>query len=81
MGSWIKDHGPSNNIVLSSRVRLARNLCNIPFPAMLTKEGSSEVIHKIYDEETKNGVFKGYKFKANRFLSLCNSFDIGPKGV
>lgn len=61
MGNWIKDSGPSNNIVLSSRVRLARNLSNIPFPAMLTKEGGADVVNKIYDEETKNGVFKGYK--------------------
>ena len=61
MGSWIKDNGPNNNIVLSSRVRIARNLCNIPFPAMLTKEGADHVIDKVYDEETKNGVFKGYK--------------------
>jgi protein arginine kinase len=61
MGSWIKDSGPNNNIVLSSRVRLARNLRNTPFPAMLTKEGGSNVVDKIYDEETKNGVFKGYR--------------------
>ncbi|MDF2892118.1 MAG: protein arginine kinase [Clostridia bacterium] len=62
MGSWIKDDGPNNNIVLSSRVRLARNLSNVPFPAMLTKESSSDVIEKIYDEEMRNGVFKEYKF-------------------
>ena len=62
MSSWIKDDGPNNNIVLSSRVRLARNLSNIPFPGMLTKESSSNVVDKIYDEEMRNGVFKGYKF-------------------
>lgn len=61
MGNWIKDNGPNNNIVLSSRVRLARNLSNIPFPAMLTKDGADHVINKIYDEEAKKGVFKGYK--------------------
>jgi protein arginine kinase len=62
MSSWIKDEGPNNNIVLSSRVRLARNLNNVPFPAMLTKESGYGVIEKIYDDEMKNSVFKGYKF-------------------
>ncbi|HYE09962.1 MAG TPA: protein arginine kinase [Patescibacteria group bacterium] len=62
MSSWIKDDGPNNNIILSSRVRLARNLSNVPFPAMLTKESGYGVIEKIYDDEMKNSVFKGYKF-------------------
>jgi protein arginine kinase len=62
MSSWIKDAGPENNIILSSRVRLARNLNNIPFPSMLTKESGAAVIEKIYDEETRKDVFKEYRY-------------------
>jgi protein arginine kinase len=62
MSSWIKGIGPDNNIILSSRVRLARNLNNTPFPSMLTKESGAAVIEKIYDEETRKDVFKEYKY-------------------
>lgn len=62
MSNWIKDIGPDNNIILSSRVRLARNLDNTPFPSMLTKENGANVIEKIYDEETRKDIFKEYKF-------------------
>lgn len=62
MSSWIKSDGPNNNIVLSSRVRLARNLSNVPFPSMLTKESGADIIEKIYDSETMNDVFKGFRF-------------------
>ncbi len=32
---WMKSEGPETDIVLSSRVRLARNLTDLPFPAQL----------------------------------------------
>ena len=31
-GEWLKGEGPHRNIVISSRVRLARNLRGKPFP-------------------------------------------------
>ncbi|OGO78170.1 MAG: protein arginine kinase [Clostridiales bacterium GWB2_37_7] len=62
MSNWIKGGGPSNDIILSSRVRLARNLANTPFPSMLNKENGAIVIEKIYNEETKNDIFNNYTF-------------------
>ena len=32
MAMWLKDEGPENDIVASTRVRLARNLAGVPFP-------------------------------------------------
>ncbi len=29
---WMKEEGPDSDIVMSSRIRLARNLEKIPFP-------------------------------------------------
>src|SRR5580704_12625117 len=34
---WVKAEGPNSKIVLSSRVRLARNLRNVPFPGWAKK--------------------------------------------
>lgn len=43
---WYTKFGPSGDVILSSRVRLARNLRKIPFGAMMTENAESEVIEK-----------------------------------
>ena len=30
--TWYVEHGPESDVVLSSRVRIARNVCDSPFP-------------------------------------------------
>lgn len=47
MKNWTKSEVNDNSMVLSSRIRLARNLKNIPFPDRLTEEKGREVIKKI----------------------------------
>ena len=37
-GEWLRGTGPSANIVMSSRIRLARNLASFPFPSRSTKK-------------------------------------------
>ncbi len=37
-GEWLRGTGPSANIVMSSRIRLARNLASLPFPSRSTKK-------------------------------------------
>jgi len=41
-GEWLKNEGPEADIVMSSRVRLARNLEQYPFPARFTEEQRCE---------------------------------------
>ena len=41
---WIKGSGPEEGIVLSSRIRLARNLRDIPFPHYAGEKKLEEVI-------------------------------------
>jgi protein arginine kinase len=60
--SWITGEGPQSSIVISSRVRLARNLSHIPFPTMLNKESGKQIIEKIYNPEAKEVDFEGYRF-------------------
>ena len=43
---WYTKFGPSGDIVLSSRVRLARNIQSIPFGPRMTEENQIEVIEK-----------------------------------
>ena len=44
----------SSNVVISTRVRLARNLKDYPFPCKLSRQGREEVIEKVRDA-VKNG--------------------------
>ncbi|QZY54665.1 protein arginine kinase [Crassaminicella profunda] len=43
MTKWIQQVGPDNDIIISSRIRLARNVEQFPFPIALTKGKSKEV--------------------------------------
>ncbi|MBQ8588610.1 MAG: protein arginine kinase [Clostridia bacterium] len=44
MAKWYEDSGFQSDIVLSTRVRLARNISGIPFPAKMTMEDAKRVI-------------------------------------
>ena len=44
LSSWMKGAGASSDIVLSSRVRLARNLDSIPFPPKMGREDALKVL-------------------------------------
>ena len=37
-GEWLKGTGPESDIVMSSRVRLARNLAQFPFVGRATEQ-------------------------------------------
>jgi protein arginine kinase len=49
---WLKGSGPYSDIVISSRVRLARNLNGIPFPHRLNKKQAEKVLEMV-EEATK----------------------------
>lgn len=45
--TWYIDKGPDSDVVLSSRIRIARNLCNYPFPHKLDETTSAKVSQEI----------------------------------
>jgi protein arginine kinase len=50
LSEWMRGKGPQSDIVISSRVRIARNLSGLPFPMLATSSQSAEVVRKV--EET-----------------------------
>jgi len=50
---WLKGTGPNSNIVISSRIRLARNLDKIPFPHWANKKQSEEILKTIEEASSK----------------------------
>lgn len=47
MSSWYIDKGPKGDVVMSSRVRLARNLADYPFPIKMSKEQEFSIINEL----------------------------------
>ncbi|MGI6279810.1 MAG: ATP--guanido phosphotransferase [Acutalibacteraceae bacterium] len=47
MSSWYTQNAPDNDIVVSSRIRLARNLRGIPFPSRMTGKMRDELKKKV----------------------------------
>lgn len=46
---WYLETGPQGDVVLSTRVRLARNIADYPFPCKLSPEQSAQVIEKAHE--------------------------------
>jgi len=45
--NWMTGSGPENDIVISSRIRVARNLSHFAFPHMLSVDKAEEIIHAV----------------------------------
>lgn len=47
MSSWYTTHAPEDDIAVSTRIRLARNLSGLPFPARMSSEQRKELNLKV----------------------------------
>ena len=45
--AWYTEKGNMQDVVLSTRVRFARNLADYPFASRLSDTGASEIIEKV----------------------------------
>ncbi|MGE5703849.1 MAG: protein arginine kinase [Clostridia bacterium] len=45
--NWMKGEGPESDIVISTRLRIARNLSQHPFPLLATDSQAEEVLQKV----------------------------------
>lgn len=59
---WLRGSGPDSNIVLSSRIRLARNLRLIPFSHWANKKQKEEVLKKAKEVTVSSNYTKGALF-------------------
>jgi|HigsolmetaAR204D_1030405.scaffolds.fasta_scaffold02541_4 protein arginine kinase len=58
MSPWMNQEGPDSDIVLSSRVRLARNIENISFPTIMSNEEALAILNT-FEESFSQRVFDG----------------------
>ncbi len=63
MSKNFKEREPESDIVISSRVRMARNIESVSFPHYLDKEESKNIIDKVYNTITKGHLCIQNEFK------------------
>lgn len=71
--NWTQDSGPHNDIVISSRIRLARNLTKVPMPSFqneVTSYTALELVRLAYEELDLAG--QGYSYHRLGELSLLD---------
>ncbi len=68
---WYNEYGKDGDVVLSTRVRLARNIKNIPFPSYAKEKQQQEVIEKCRDSllGRENKAFEAMNLK---FIDLAD---------
>jgi len=52
-GEWLKGEGPESDIIISSRIRLARNLADFPFTNRATPEQRNEICEILRDRVSR----------------------------
>src|SRR3954470_16671209 len=52
-GEWLRGSGPESDIVISSRIRLARNLADFPFISRANPNDRSEIERQLRERVTK----------------------------
>lgn len=52
---WYYQSGPEGDVVLSTRIRLARNLSSLPFPGNMTREQRNAVLEKVREAMKDKG--------------------------
>jgi len=72
---WLKGTGPNSEVVISSRIRLARNLDKFAFPHWADKKQGAEVFKAIEEAISKNDYLKTtFMFKLTDLDSVDKQF-------
>lgn len=58
--AWMRENGPENDIILSSRARLARNLSDIPFPNRASREEKEHLLAMIEEIVSRSEALAGF---------------------
>jgi protein arginine kinase len=62
LGEWLKGSGPESDIIISSRLRLARNLTDYPFNTQASPQSRKEVEVLLKEVLTGNGIGRGLTY-------------------
>ncbi len=66
MPKWLEENAPENDVVVSTRIRLARNLADVPFPSRITRSEDVESVHAL----AKESLLKSPEFRYSRLADM-----------
>ncbi len=78
---WYTKFGPSGDVVLSSRVRLARNIADIPFVSKMTPEHEVQVIERCKNAIPEMTYIDFSSMTKNEILSLSECHLVSPEMI
>ncbi|MEB3103650.1 protein arginine kinase [Ferviditalea candida] len=70
LSEWMKGGGPESDIVISSRIRIARNLRKYPFPMMSTGQQSQAVLDEILNSVDNDEFHSISKFETIQLADI-----------
>ncbi len=73
--------GPGNDIVVSSRVRLARNVAGMPFPTAMSDEQGDEITQRVLTAMRKREDFGNFRFLQLRLLDEVSRIELVERHV
>ena len=59
-GEWLKGKGPDANIVLSSRIRIARNIKKFIFPCRISSQDRTKVLSSVNYARNKSNFLRNF---------------------
>jgi len=62
VGEWLKGRGPDSDIVISTRIRIARNLDIFPFPNRISTSEADKLFRNLQEAAGKSKMLKQLKF-------------------
>lgn len=66
---WLRAEGPHSDVVISSRIRLARNLAGFPFTTKLAHEQEEEIIDQLEEAVQQSPILKDSLFVRYRDIT------------
>ena len=79
--AWYSYAGPENDVVLSTRVRLARNLANFPFPSRFKGDDALRVQSLVFDSFAQGERPDSYQAVAAKDLDELGSKILAERGI
>jgi protein arginine kinase len=74
MPEWLEDNAPESDVVVSTRIRLARNLADVPFPTRITEKEDVEKVHEL----AKSSLLVSPQF---RYFRLADMTEINRRAL
>lgn len=73
LSPWMNEEGPDSDIVLSSRIRLARNMKKYPFPTVFTNEEAMQIVQlfeRLFLQKSFDHIGPFFLLKMNELQSI-----------